>query len=49
MRGVYDWKMALADTIVPSGRLLAWSSGRLRAAEGAARGLRARLRRGGTG
>lgn len=49
MRGVYEWKMALADTIVPSGRLLAWSSGRLRAVEGAARRLRARLRRGGTG
>lgn len=48
MRGVYDWKTALADHVVASGRLLAWSSGRLRSAEVTARRLRARVRGGTT-
>ncbi len=46
MRGVYDWKTALASGVVPAGRLLALSSGRLRSLEAGARGLRGRLRRG---
>jgi len=44
MRGVYDWKTALANVVVPSGRLLAWSSGGFRSLEAAARGARARVR-----
>ena len=44
MRGVYDWKTALATDVVPAVVLKAWSSAPLRSLERVLRALRARLR-----